>query len=279
MQLKISPLRNTIVSAIEFFCDLYRHKNMIFSLTLRDFKGRYAGSLLGILWAFLQPLTMMMILWFVFTVGLKAGSPRNNIPFVAWFFTAMIAWNFFADALLISSNALSEYSFLVKKVKFQIALLPLIKIFSSVILHSVFILLLMVVLIFNGIFPNFYWAQSIYYLAGTLVLLTGLGWITSSLSVFLKDTGQIVGIIIQFGFWATPVIWDPSSVSAKYSRLIKLNPMYYIVDGYRESFLYRKAIWESSPYLIFYFWIVALTIFFFGYFLFRKLRPHFADVL
>ncbi len=252
---------------------------MIYSLTARDFKGRYAGSLLGILWAFLQPLTMMIILWFVFTVGLKAGSPKNNVPFVAWFFTAMISWNFFSDALLISSNALAEYAFLVKKVKFQIALLPLIKILSSLLLHCVFILILMAVLILNGIYPTLYWLQAIYYLAGMLVLLSGLGWITSALSVFLKDIGQLVGIVVQFGFWVTPVIWDPSAVPPQYLHLMKLNPMYYVVDGYRESFLYGKGFWEASLSLTLYFWILNLAIFFFGFFLFRKLRPHFADVL
>ena len=99
---------------INIFKDIFEKRDVIYGLTKQDFKTRFAGSVLGLLWAFIQPLAMMLILWFVFSVGLKMGLTRN-IPFPAWFFTAMILWNFVSDFILTATNVFGEYSFLVKK--------------------------------------------------------------------------------------------------------------------------------------------------------------------
>lgn len=264
---------------VSFFADFVEKRHLIWQMTRRDFKTRYAGSTLGLFWAFFQPLMMMMVLLFVFTVGLKAGRARGDIPFVAWFFPAMIAWNYFADSVLMSSNALSEYSFLVKKVKFRTAILPLVKLLASTILHGIFLLILAVVLIANGIYPTFMWLQVIYYLFAAFVLLAGLSWISSALNIFLKDVGQAIGILIQFGFWATPVIWDSAIVPEKFQKIIKLNPMYYIVEGYRGTFLYHIPFWDVGWVLTGYYWTFSLVTLLAGVLIFRKLRPHFADVL
>lgn len=262
-----------------FLRDIYEKKQLILQLTRRDFKIRYAGSTLGLFWAFFQPLMMMLILLFVFTVGLKTGQARGGVPFAAWFFPAMIAWNYFADAVLMSSNVLNEYSFLVKKVKFRVSILPLVKLLASTILHSIFILILIAVLAFCGIYPSLIWFQVFYYMAASFVLLAGLSWITSSLNIFLKDVGQVVGILIQFGFWATPVIWDSTNVPSPYQKLIKLNPMYYIVEGYRDTFIYHIPFWKTGAILTLYFWTFSIVLLISGILIFRKLRPHFADVL
>lgn len=270
---------NLIRSGKAFTKDIIEKRNLIFQLTKRDFKNRYAGSVLGIFWAFIQPIMMMMILWFVFTFGLKAGSPRSDVPFVVWFFTGMVAWNFFADGFTVSSNVLNEYSFLVKKVNFRISILPLVKILSSTVLHAVFLLILMGVLIANGYYPKLAWLQVIYYAGALFCLLMSLSWMSASLNVFLKDVGQIIGIIVQFGFWVTPVIWNSTSVPDQYQRLIKLNPMYYIVQGYRDSFIDGTPFWKVGPLLTLYFWGFTAILSLVSIMIFRKLRPHFADVL
>ena len=103
---------------INIFKDIFEKRDVIYGLTKQDFKTRFAGSVLGLLWAFIQPLAMMLILWFVFSVGLKMGLTRN-IPFPAWFFTAMILWNFVSDFILTATNVFGEYSFLVKKINLE----------------------------------------------------------------------------------------------------------------------------------------------------------------
>jgi ABC-type polysaccharide/polyol phosphate export permease len=248
-------------------------------LISRDFKSRYAGSALGVLWAFLQPLCMMAILWFVFEHGLKASKQQGDVPFVAWFFSAMIAWNLFAEILQVNTNVISEYSFLLKKINFPVTILPLVKIGSSLLMHFVFVGLLCCILTISGVYPSWHWLQFIYYLAGLLVLLLGLGWATSALNVFLKDVGQLVGISVQFGFWMTPVIWNIQALPENYRWLIKLNPVFYIVDGYRQTFIYHQWFWEQNLALTAYFWAVAFGVLFAGGYLFSRLKIHFTDVL
>jgi lipopolysaccharide transport system permease protein/teichoic acid transport system permease protein len=98
-------------------------------------------------------------------------------------------------------------------------------------------------------------------------------------SLFLRDTGQVVSMILQFAFWMTPIFWSPKFLTNKTLNLIKLNPVYYIVEGYRESFIYKTWFWEKHYMLTLYFWGVTLFFFFLGAVVFRRLRPHFADVL
>ena len=263
---------------INFFKDIFEKRDVIYRLTKQDFKTRFAGSVLGLLWAFIQPLAMMLILWLVFSVGLKMGLTRN-IPFPAWFFTAMILWNFVSDFILTATNVFGEYSFLVKKINFKISILPVVKLLSSLVLHGVFVIILVGILIFYGYYPNLYWFQAFYYLFGAIILSLGMAWMMASANVFMKDISQVVGIIIQFGFWMTPIVWPASIVPEKYHIYLKLNPVYYLVEGYRQSFLFKIPFWEVSLWQTIYFWGLSFFFLFFGIFIFRRLRPHFADVL
>jgi teichoic acid transport system permease protein len=113
-----------------FLQEYLNRRELIRQLTIRDFRARYAGSWLGLFWAICQPLAMMCILWFVFSYGLKAG-PQGNVNFVCWFFTANIPWLFLNEAINNVTNVYHEYAFLVKKVNFRLAILPLIKILSA----------------------------------------------------------------------------------------------------------------------------------------------------
>ena len=268
-----------ILSLKLFLRQVVTNRYLIYQLTRRDFKNRYIGSVFGLLWAFVQPLALMSILWFVFSCGLKAQSAIPGIPFVAWFFSAMVAWNFFADVAIVNTNVLAEYAFMLKKIEFRMSILPIIKILSSLFIHLIFVLILCIILICNGIRPNWHWLQFVYYTCALMYLMLGMGWLTAALNVFVKDTLQVMNIIIQFGFWVTPVIWNVENLPASYRPFLKLNPIFYITEGYRNCFIYNKPLWETSPALTAYFWIFSTFIVLSGFFVFRKLRPHFGDVI
>jgi ABC-type polysaccharide/polyol phosphate export permease len=254
-----------------------QQQKFIIQMSKDDFKRKYAGSYLGIAWAFIQPTINLLIFWFVFQFGLK-NQPVDDVPFILWLSAAMIPWNFFAEALQSATNAIVETSYLVKKVLFKVEILPLIKIYSSLMIHLFFILFLFVLFSIYGYYPDIYYLQIPYYLVCLFVIILGLSWITSSLVVFLKDIGQLISMLLQFGFWLTPIFYSFSALPAKYGFLIKLNPIYYITEGYRGIFIYRFWFWER-PQLTIYFWIVSIVILFIGRLLFKRLRPHFADVL
>ena len=269
-----------IKEAFGFIKEIYQKKYLISELAKRDFKNRFTGSFLGIFWAFINPIVMLFILWFVFTQGFKAGNITDHaVPFFVWLMPAMIIWNFFSETFNSSTNVILEYSFLVKKVNFRLGILPLVKIMSALIIHGIFLLILFFVLILYGYYPDFYWFQFLYYLFCSVMLVLGLGWLTSALTVFIKDVGQIVGILLQFGFWLTPIFWEMNLVPEKYRFFFKFNPVWYLTEGYRKTFLYKVPLWEESLLATVYFWGVTFVFLFVGMVVFKKLRNHFADVI
>ncbi len=260
-----------------FFSDTLKSRKLMFELAKKDFRAKYLGSYLGILWAFVQPTITILIFWFVFQVGFKSV-PVDNFPFILWLLCGMVPWFFFSEAINSATNAVIENSYLVKKVVFRVSILPIIKIISSLFIHLFFIVFLFFMFIFYGYKPSIYNFQVIYYLAATVILVLGTSWLTSSLVVFLKDVGQIVGMLLQFGFWMTPIFWSLKIVPERYQSILKLNPVYYLVEGYRDSLIYHTWFWEHR-YLTLYFWFIAITMFITGAIAFKRLRPHFADVL
>ena len=260
-----------------FLIDIIKSRKLILELTKKDFQVRYLGSYLGILWAFVQPVITILIFWFVFQVGFKSA-PVSNFPFILWLMAGIIPWFFFAESIASATSSVIDNSYLVKKVVFRVSILPIIKIVSALIIHLFFVVVLFIMFLAYGYKPSLYNLQVVYYLFSTIVLVLGISWITSSLIIFLKDIGQIVGVILQFGFWLTPIFWSFEMIPEKYHFIFKLNPAYYIVEGYRNTFINHIWIWEL-PNLTVYFWVETMVIFVIGALLFRRLRPHFADVL
>lgn len=261
----------------DFFKAIMQNRRLLFELTKNDFKQKYIGNYLGVFWAFIQPAVTILIFWFIFQVGFKS-KPVDNFPFVLWLVAGMFAWFFFAEALTNATNSIIANSFLVKKVVFRVSLLPIVPLLASLVVHIFFIFIIFAMFIAYGYMPNLYWLQIFYYIFSLSVLILGLSWFTSSVVIFFKDMGQIISIIIQFGFWLTPVFWSIHIIPQKYHWLIKLNPMYYIIEGYRNSLIYHKWFWQDMHTTIYY-WSVTAVIFAIGVLTFKRLRPHFADVL
>jgi len=149
---------------------------------------------------------------------------------------------------------------------------------SSFIAHSVFVVILLVLIVLNKMTPNLYYIQFVYYLFCLSILGVGLGWAVSALNVFMRDVGQMVSVVLQIGFWATPILWNIQMMPVKVQFLFKLNPMFYIVQGYRDSFIYSIPFWEH-PMETAYFWTVTGLLFVIGALIFQRLKPQFPDVL
>ncbi len=260
-----------------FLAAIYFSRGIVFELSKRDFQQQYMGSYLGFIWVFLQPLIFISILYVVFTYGLRSSQP-SDIPFTVYLISGMIAWMYFAEILNATSRIITRHSFLVKKVDFRLSLLPIVKISSSLIPHLFFLFIAIVVSWINGFPPSWYTFQVLYYMGAMIILLLGLGWITSSTSLFVSDVIQVVSIFTQFGFWLTPIFWNIKTIPEKYQWILQLNPMYYVVNGYRDSLVHKIPFWEH-PIATLYFWIVTLCILYIGILVFSKLRPHFAEVI
>ena len=241
--------------------ELYQNRKLVLSLAKNDFKTKYAGSYLGIVWAFIQPIV-------------------TDYPFVLYLVSGIVPWFFFQDALNGGTNALIEYNYLVKKVVFKISILPIVKIISALFVHVFFVVFALILCACYGYTPSLYTLQIIYYSICTFLLVLGLVYATSAIVIFFRDLTQIISIFLQVGVWLTPIMWDINMLSSHpwLIKLFKLNPMYYVVTGYRDSMLGHIGIWNHASWTI-YFWVVTILLFGLGSVIFKRLKPHFADVL
>ena len=264
--------------------ELWKNRRLIWSLSKNDFKTRYAGSYLGIVWAFVQPVITILVYWLVFEKGFSAKPEMFKagveVPFVVYLTSGLVPWFFFSEAVSSSTNALLEYNYLVKKVVFKISILPMIKIIAASFIHVFFVGVLLVIAFIYGYGLSLYTFQLIYYSFCLVVLVLALSYTLCSVVVFFRDLSQIVSIGLQLGMWATPIMWSFSRTEGHeiLAFVFKLNPVFYVVNGYRESLFEGVGFW-MHPGLTAYFWIFTVVLFIFGTVVFKRLKPHFADVL
>ena len=264
--------------------ELWNSRRLIWSLSKNDFKTRYAGSYLGIVWAFVQPVITILVYWLVFEKGFSAKPEMFKagveVPFVVYLTSGLVPWFFFSEAVSSSTNALLEYNYLVKKVVFKISILPMIKIIAASFIHVFFVGVLLVISFIYGYGLSLYTFQLIYYSLCLVVLVLALSYTLCSVVVFFRDLSQIVSIGLQLGMWATPIMWSFSRTEGHevLAFVFKLNPVFYVVNGYRESLFEGVGFW-MHPGLTAYFWIFTVVLFNFGTVVFKRLKPHFADVL
>lgn len=260
---------------------LRQNRRMIYKLAKNDFRTKFAGSYLGIIWAFIQPIVTVLVYWFVFEVGFRADQGSLTVPFVLYLVAGIVPWFFFQDALVGGTNSLLEYSYLVKKVVFNISVLPVVKLISALFVHLFFVAFIAVLYCCYGKWPDLYYLQLIYYSGGLFLLVLGLSYATCAVVIFFRDLSQMINIALQIGVWLTPIMWIAEDMLAAYPlifRILKLNPVYYVVTGYRDAFINKNWFWER-PLWTLYFWCFTAGAFLFGSWVFKKLKIHFADVL
>ena len=266
-----------IKKMISILAGTAKEYRLLFSLAFKDFQRKFAGSFFGTAWAFIQPILTMIIYWIVFQYAFKSQDV-GDVPFILWFMSGMVPWMYISEAISITGNAFLEYSYLVKKVIFNIDILPLVKIVSSLMIHAFFLAFLFVMCIIFGKIPNIYILQLPYYLLCLIVFVYGIGLLTSSIMIFFRDLGQIISIILLAGMWATPIAWNITIFPENVQKILKLNPFFYLVEGYRDSFVMERWFWEK-PTLTIYFWTLTIIILLCGMFVYSRLKPYFSDTL
>lgn len=260
--------------------NIWSYRRNILPLIYNDFYQNYFSSYLGFLWAILSPLVSIAVLSIVFQVGFRVQPVDNvGVPFVAWLTCGMICWYFFSEGISRGTSAITAYSFLVRKALFRIALLPPIRTCTPLIIHCFLMLFLLGLLTFFHIYPSIYWIQWFYYVGCLYIFLTGISLITASLTVFVPDISSLVNIIVNVGFWVTPIFWNATMIPERWRWLLQLNPAYYCVQGFRETFLTSQWLWERPLWHHGIFWTWTFLALLLGIFIFKKLRPYFADEL
>lgn len=263
--------------------NLILHRHLTFQMTKREVIGRYRGSVLGLLWSFLNPLMMLSVYTFVFSVVFKSrwgisppGTEESKTMFAIMLFTGLIVHAVFAEVINRSPSIVLSNVNYVKKVVFPLEILPIVTL-GAALFHGLVSLsvLILAYCIFQGV-PHLTVLLAPLVMLPLIILTLGLAWILASLGVYLQDVGQTTGIITTIMLFLSPVFFPLHSLPQQYQTVILLNPLTFIIEQMREI-----IVWGRMPdfmglgiYLI-----VSLFIAAAGYAWFQKTRSGFADVL
>lgn len=257
--------------------NIYGYRGAISSMVRRELAVRYVGTMGGPLWVILQPIATVIVFWFVFSIGFKAQGPSNT-SFILYFLSGYLPWLLFSEGLNASIQSIVGNSHLVKKTIFPTETLPLVHLVASSFTHLILLVCTVVAILAHGMSLHVTFFQIIYYYIALVCLALGLAWLLAALQVFHRDVGQVMAVVLNLWFWATPIVWNREIMPQQYDWVINYNPVYYLVEGYRESLLYGIPMW-NDPESTFRFWCIAVPTLFLGIHVFGRLKAEFADVL
>ncbi|MBM7652571.1 ABC transporter permease [Neobacillus cucumis] len=252
--------------------------NLIFRLAFYEVKGQYLMHYLGVFWQFLNPLVQIFVYWFIFGMGIRGGHPVNGIPYFVWLISGLIPWFFINPSITQGSNSVYSKLNLVSKMKFPVSILPSVTIIGNSFQFLVMLLLLIIIVLLNGIHPNIFFIQLVYYMFCLYVFLFSFTLFFSTFSTIVRDFQALLQTTMKMLFFMTPIVWSTDKLPGIYQNLLMLNPIYYLVDGFRKSLLFNTWFYEDWAYTL-YFWALTLVILFIGAALHLKFRKNFFDYL
>jgi lipopolysaccharide transport system permease protein len=253
--------------------ELIHYRDLLWFLTLRGIKAKYAQSVLGVSWAVIQPLFSTLVFTIVF--GNLARIDSNGVPYFLFSFTAMVPWTFFSSTLTDSANSLLANAGMINKVYFPRLVLPLSSIFSKGVDFVIAFVLLIGFLVAYQIMPGWEIVWLPWLIFVLLLTSLGIGMILSALAVQYRDVKHAMTFAVQLLMYGAPVVYPTTNVPEAWRTLYSLNPMVGVIEGFRSVFLHTVEF----PYA----WltvgtITGLVLFIGGLFYFRKMERVFADV-
>jgi ABC-type polysaccharide/polyol phosphate export permease len=261
-----------------FLQNLVARRALIYQLARRDFEQRYVGSAAGWVWGLIHPLVLLVSWIFVFQICLKVELPRGEVTqnYVMFLLCGFVPWLLFQETVQRSSGALIDQANLIKKTIFPAEIVPVTVFLSVLISH---LLTVVLVILAVGIALHQF-SYMIFMLPVYMTLLglfaVGLGWMVSALNVYLRDTAQVVSVVLTLWFWLTPIFISEEMYPEPVRFLLAWNPLRYVVRAYRDRILsYRLPTFEELAVISAY----AVASFVIGGLFFRRLKRGFADVL
>jgi len=251
---------------------------LIFKMAKYDTKSKYQMHYLGILWQFIMPIIQVGIYWFIFGIGIRSGAPVGDVPFLVWLIAGLIPWFFIGPTITQASNSVYSKINLVSKMKFPVSILPTITIVSNTFNFFIMLAVAQIIMVINGVYPTIQTIQLIYYIFSSFALVYALSLLFSTLSTIARDFQNMLQSVIRLLFFVTPILWDPSQMPEIYHNLLKLNPFYYLIMGFRSSYLSEGWFFNNLAYGL-YFWSFVLLTLLIGSFMHIRFRSKFIDYI
>ncbi|WP_164667640.1 ABC transporter permease [Virgibacillus doumboii] len=271
-------------SAIKVIKEQIDHFYLVRRLSLYEIKSQNKNNYLGMTWEIINPSIQILIYWFVF------GTLRNRepvsvggteVPFFFWLLAAFFLWIFFYQSTIQGSKSIYTRLRILSKMNFPMSVIPNFVIFSRFYIHLFMLGITIVIFQFNGFYVNIYYLQLIYFIVASLVLIFSISLITSTLSTIIRDVHMFLNSTLRMLLYLSGVLW-PITILSEWEVLMnvmKLNPLFYLIEGYRHSLFgvswYAIEQWEYTLY----FWGLVILLFLIGSMLHMKFRKHFIDYL
>jgi len=263
----------------EILKDHSTYKQQIFKLAKADLVKTYRGSALGWSWAIIKPAVTIFVYWFAFTIGLRAGKDVNGYPFFLWLISGLIPWFFMNDMLTKGTDSIRKYSYLVTKMKFPISTIPTFVGVSKLMIHLLLLVATLIIFIFMGYVPDIYILQLPIYIMLNFIFFTIFSLLSSLLSSMSKDFSNLIKSFITAIFWLSGILWNINGINIGWLKnILILNPVTFIVEGYRNCLINKIWFWEE-PNNLFYFVIILIILLALSLWTYKKLRKEIPDVL
>ncbi len=256
----------------------YNQRTLLFNYVKKDLREKYAGSILGFYWSVINPLILLGIYTFVFSVIFKVKFSREATLSMSalYIYCGMVPWMAFHEAILRSTNTLIDNANLIKKVMFPSKILPIYLTISAFVNMFIGFAILITGAILSGKTNFKYYPLLLLYFFAQFLLTLGFGWMGATVNVFIRDMGQIIGQILLIWMYLTPLFYTMELIPEKFRKYEELNPMALLIKGYRDIILNQKM---PDIHALIKFWIISIVIFLIGYKVFTKNQHKFADVL
>lgn len=271
---KRHPLKRTFASLnlIEYLAGFWQRRDLLWHMTVRHLRGQYKQSVLGYAWAFVNPLSQMLILTFVFSTILRFQS--EDVPYPLFLFVGLVPWMFFSGAVSSATESVVGAAGLVTKVYFPREVLPTAAVFTKLVDLVFGLVILGALMVYYGEPPELTsWWLPILFAIHTIFIL-GLSYPLAALNLFFHDVRFLVGVVLTLWFYLTPVLYPVDLVPERYQLVYDLNPNSLFINAYRRVLLHGESPGLEKVMLGL---AIAVATFLIGYYLFKRMEPTFAD--
>ncbi|KON86249.1 Teichoic acid translocation permease TagG [Sporosarcina globispora] len=252
--------------------------NLIIRLAFYEVKSKYKMHYLGAFWQILNPFILIGIYWFVFGLGIRGGSPVGETPFFLWLITALVPWFFISSTIIQGSSSIYTKVSLVSKMKFPVSVLPSIQIIANSFSFIFMLLFTIGVLLLNDVYSGLYILQLPYYLFSLYFLLFGLTILLSTITIIIRDIQSLVQSFMRVIMYMLPILWNVNTLPDLLVTILKLNPFFYIIEGFRHTLLGGEWFFNDLPQTL-YFWLISILLLFIGSTVHLKFRHKFVDYI
>lgn len=255
------------------------YRKQILKMAKADLVKTYRGAALGWAWAIIKPIVTIFVYWFAFAIGLRANSTVKGYPYLLWLIAGVVPWFYMSEMITGGTDCIRRYSYLVTKMKFPVSTIPTFVNISKFVIHAMLIYLVIIIFRLFGYVPDIYLLQLPFYMLLTFIFFNIWSLFSGPLAAISKDYSNLVKAFITAVFWLSGILWDPSTVkNAMLKRVLKINPVTYLVTGFRNCFINKVWFWEQ-PKTLLCFIVVTLILLVFAVRVYKKLRKEIPDVL